>query len=191
MELPRAEVGTIARPEEHHVDAAESLPRVPSGRLGEVQCRADRHLVVFQRRLGHTPARVWAAITEPTERAVWVPGIQFEPVPNGRFDIWFADECEGPAHASGRLAVFEPTRILQLGSMRFELTPNAGGCLLEFSDVLWFDDSRSRFDFANAVLAGWHRFLDTLEIWLDEGVSALDLPEPDYSAVDVPGRDSL
>ncbi|MDE0660445.1 MAG: hypothetical protein F4029_01085 [Gammaproteobacteria bacterium] len=75
--------------------------------------------------------------------------------------------------------------------MLFELTPTAEGCLLEFSDVLWFDDSRSRFHFANAVLAGWHRFLDTLEIWLDEGVSALDLPEPDYSAVDVPGRDSL
>lgn len=145
--------------------------------------------MVFRRRLGHTPARVWAAITEPAERADWVPGIRFEPVPKGRFDIWFGDECEGPAHASGQLAVFEPPRTLQLGSMRFELTPNAEGCLLEFSDVLWFDDSRPRFHFANAVLAGWHRFLDTLEIWLDEGVSALDLPEPDYSAVDVPGRD--
>ena len=182
----------MARPEEHHaVGPAESATRVPSDGFGEVQCRAGRHVVVFRRRLGHAPERVWAAIAEPAERADWVPGIQFEPVPNGRFDIWFADECEGPAHASGRIAVLDPPRALQLGSMRFELTPTAEGCLLEFSDVLWFDDSRSRFDFANAVLAGWHRFLDTLEIWLDEGVPALDLPEPDYSAIDVPGRDSL
>jgi len=147
--------------------------------------------VVFHRRLGRAPARVWAAIAEPAERATWVPGIQFEPVPNGRFDIWFDDACEGPAHLSGRLAAFEPPRLLELGTVRFELTPTGEGCLLEFSDVLSFDESRSRFDFANAVLAGWHRFLDTLEIWLDEGVSALDLPEPDYSTVDVPGRDAL
>ena len=63
--------------------------------------------------------------------------------------------------------------------------------MLEFSDVLWFDGKRSNVDFANAVLAGWHRFLDTLEIWLDEGVAALDLKEPDYAAVDVRGRDAL
>ncbi len=77
--------------------------------------------------------------------------------------------------------------------MHFDLAPASAdaGCLLEFSDVLWIDDARPRVDFTNAVLAGWHRFLDTLEIWLDEGVSALDLPEPDYSAIDVPGRDSL
>lgn len=189
---PARSLITIARPEEHHALApAESATRDPSDGFGEVQCRAGRQVVVFRRRLGHAPARVWAAIAEPAERAEWVPGIRFEPVPNGPFDIWFGDQCEGPAHASGRIAVFEPPSALQLGSMRFELTPIAEGCLLEFSDGLRFDDSRSRFDFANAVLAGWHRFLDTLEVWLDEGVSALDLPEPDYSAIDVPGRDRL
>ena len=146
--------------------------------------------MVFRRRLGHSHDRVWAAITDPAERANWVPGMRFEPVPHGRFDIWFGDACEGPAHVSGRIAACEPPRLLELGSMRFELMPAAEGCLLEFSDVLWFDESRSRFDFANAVLAGWHRFLDTLAIWLDDGVSALDLPEPDYAVVDVPGRDT-
>ena len=157
-----------------------------------MQSHGDRQLeFVFRRRLGHAPARVWSAITDPVERAVWVPGIHFEPVPDSGFDIWFGDACEGPAHVSGRVEIFDPPRRLRLGSMQFALTPIDGGCLLEFTDLLWFDDARSRVDFANAVLAGWHRFLDTLEIWLDEGMAALDLPEPDYSAIEVPGRDSL
>jgi len=63
--------------------------------------------------------------------------------------------------------------------------------VVHFSDVLWFDNKRTKVEFANAVLAGWHRFLDTLEIWLNEGRPALDLPEPDYAKVVVEGRDSL
>ena len=169
-----------------------SSERAPSANFGEIHSDGDNQLaVVFRRRLGHAPARVWSAIAEPVERAIWVPGIRFEPAADAPFDIWFGDACDGPAHVSGRIGVFKPSRRLGLGSMQFDLTPIEGGCLLEFSDVLSFDDTRSRIDFANAVLAGWHRFLDTLEIWLDEGLAALDLPEPDYSAIDVPGRDSL
>ena len=134
---------------------------------------------------------VWAAVTEPAQRAVWVPGIRFEPAPAARFDIWFGDACQGPAHVSGTLGVFEPLKRLQMGTMHFDLAPTAGGCLLKFSDRLWFDDKRTKAEFANAVLAGWHRFLDTMEIWLDERVSALDLEEPDYAAVEVAGRDRL
>ncbi|MDE0421384.1 MAG: hypothetical protein OXK76_10945 [Gammaproteobacteria bacterium] len=175
----------------YHASMSPS-PRAPSANFGEVRRHGERQLaVVFRRRLGHAPARVWSAIAEPVERAVWVPGIRFEPAVDVRFDIWFGDACDGPAHVSGRIEVFEPPTRLQLGSMQFALAPDDGGCLLEFTDLLWFDGTRSRVDFANAVLAGWHRFLDTLEIFLDEGVAALDLPEPDYAAIDVPGRDSL
>ena len=189
LAIPRSSISNT-RQERRQIVVDASLPHVPSDQFGEVQSRGDSRLVVFRRRFGLAPDRVWAAITEPVERATWVPGLRFEPVANGRFDIWFGDECDGPAHLSGRIAVFEPPRLLELASMRFELTPTAEGCLLEFSDVLSFDDSRTRFDFSNAVLAGWHRFLDTLAIWLDEGKPALDLPEPDYSVVDVPGRDA-
>lgn len=117
--------------------------------------------------------------------------MRFEPAPGARFDIWFGDECEGPSHVSGHLDPFEPPSRLGLGSMRFALASVGEGCRLEFSDVLWFDGKRTRADFANAVLAGWHRFLDTLEIWLDERVPALDLAEPDYAVVALPGRDAL
>lgn len=171
---------------------SSSRDRRPSGRFGTVVAGGDDHTrVVFRRSLSHPVDKVWAAIAEPTERAVWVPGIRFEPRHDARFDIWFGDACEGPSHVSGRLDPFEPPTRLGLGSMRFKLEAVRRGCELTFSDVLWFDGKRTRVDFANAVLAGWHRFLDTLEIWLDEGVAALDLEEPDYSVVEVPGRDAL
>ena len=171
---------------------SSSGERRPSDGFGTIRVDADGHTrVIFQRALSHPIDKVWAAIAEPTERAVWVPGIRFEPEPNARFEIWFGDACEGPSHASGRLDPFEPPSRLGLGSMLFKLEATPDGCVLEFSDVLWFDGKRSNVDFANAVLAGWHRFLDTLEIWLDEGVAALDLAEPDYAVVDVPGRDAL
>ena len=166
--------------------------RQPSDRFGEVrQGEEDRTLVVFRRPLDHTAAKVWAAITAPAQRAVWAPGVRFEPAADARFDIWFGDECEGPSHVSGRVDPYVPQTSLGLGSMCFELSPAGRGSVLVFSDILWFDDKRTKVEFANAVLAGWHRFLDTLEMWLDEGVSALALKEPNYAKIDVPGRDAL
>ena len=171
---------------------SSSGERRPSDGFGTVRIGDDGHTrVIFRRPLKSPVDKVWAAVTAPAERAVWVPGIRFEPEPNARFDIWFGDDCEGPSHVSGRVDPFEPRTRLGLGSLRFELSGAPDGCVLLFSDVLWFDRKRSKVDFANAVLAGWHRFLDTLEIWLDEGVAALDLAEPDYAVVDVPGRDAL
>lgn len=150
--------------------------RRPSQRFGTVVAGEDnRTRVIFRRSLSHPVDKAWTAIAEPTERAVWVPGIRFDPERNARFDIWFGDACEGPSHVSGKLDPFERPTRLGLGSMRFELEAAPQGCLLTFSDVLWFDGKRSNVDFANAVLSGWHRFLDALEIWLDEGVAALGL----------------
>ena len=154
---------------------------------GSVGRRADGlPCVSFERRLPHSVATVWAAIAEPEQRATWVPGIQFEAAPRARFDIWFGEECEGPAHVSGELGAFQPHRLLELGSIRFEFEPLGEHCLLRFSDVLWYDGKRTRRDFVHAVLAGWHQFLDRLELWLDEGRAELLLPEPDYSSVVVP-----
>ena len=179
-------------PDPPHKSGPVGGPQEPSTNWGEVRRFDDgRVIVLFERFLRCSVEEVWAAVTEPAQRAVWVPGIRFEPAPRARFDIWFGDECQGPAHASGRLEVFEPPRRLRMGSMCFDLAVADSGCLLRFSDRLWFDNRRSNAEFANAVLAGWHRFLDTLEIWLDERVSALDVEEPDYAVVDVAGRDGL
>ena len=169
-------------------------------RRGVVGHRDGLPCVAFERHLAHSVEKVWAAIAEPEQRAAWVPGIQFEPKRGARFDIWFGDQCDGPSHVSGTIDACEPLRLLQVGSIRFELTPSeAGGtggsgkehCLLRFSDVLWYDNKRTKRQFANAVLGGWHQYLDRLELWLDEGRVALRLPEPDYSSIDVPGREEV
>ena len=158
---------------------------------GKVGTAPDgRRGVLFERLLAHPVAAVWAAIADANRLGVWSPGIRFEPRPNGRFNIWFGDECEGPAHVEGTVAAFEPQRLLQLGTIRFELAPmpaEGGGehCRLKFSDVLFYDDKRTKTAFENAVLAGWHQFLDRLAIYLAEGRAALDLPEPDYADVNV------
>ena len=163
----------------------------PAG-FGTVRRRADgRHIVAFERSVQHSVERVWRAITEPAERAVWAPGLRFDPAPEARFDIWFGDECEGPPHVSGQLSNYRPPHSVALGSISIELASAPGGSVVHFSDVLWFDGKRTSIDFANAVLAGWHRFLDTLEIWLDDGRAAPDLQEPDYAKVAVAGRELL
>ena len=163
----------------------------PTG-FGAVRRRPDgHHVVAFERPVHHCVQRVWSAITAPEERAVWAPGIRFDPAPAARFDIWFSDECEGPSHVSGHLSNFQPPRSIALGSISIELVAASEGCVIHFSDVLWLDNKRTKVEFANAVLAGWRRFLDTLEIWLNEGRPALDLPEPDYAKAIVEGRDSL
>ena len=87
------------------------------------------------------------------------------------------------------LGAFEPPRRLSLGSIDIQLTPaDDDSCVLRFADVLWFDDKRNRTAFANAVLGGWHQFLDRWEIWLAEGRADLRLKEPDYGRIEVPGR---
>lgn len=149
---------------------------LPDGRPG----------VLFERPLAYAVAEVWAAIADAERRAVWAPGIRFEPCPNGRFEIWFGDSCEGPAHVVGAVAAFEPERLLQLGTIRFELQDASAagdGCRLRFSDILAYDGKRTKEAFENAVLGGWHQFLDRLEVYLAEGRSAFDLPEPDYAAI--------
>ena len=171
------------------MDAASPIPHDPR-RHGIVRRDDDgRHRVVFERLIRHRIVRVWAAIAEPEQRAVWCPGIRFEPMPGARYNIWFGDECEGPSHVSGTLGTFEPPRRLSLGSIDIQLTPaDDDSCVLRFADVLWFDDKRTRTAFANAVLGGWHQFLDRWEIWLDKGRADLRLKEPDYGRIDVPGR---
>ena len=170
------------------MSAAPNIEHLPDTH-GRVERRADGHmLVVFERPLRHAPAKVWTAIAEAEQRAVWCPGIRFEPAPGARYDIWFGDECDGPSHVSGTLGAFEPPRKLALGSIDIQVTPTDDGCALRFADVLWFDDKRTRTAFANAVLGGWHQFLDRWEIWLDEGRADLKLKEPDYGRIEVPGR---
>ena len=148
---------------------------------GQVQVR-------FERLLPYSVDTVWAALTEQEQLDAWIPGLQFEAKEGGTYQIWFGGDCEGPAHVSGTVTAFDPPNVLALGTIRWELSETADGCRLLFSDVLVFEGERSRKQIADAVLGGWHRYLDMLEDALAGRPVEPDLPEPDYSVRDVPGR---
>jgi hypothetical protein len=162
-----------------------TIPKAGSvGRLAD-----GRSYVLFERRLPHSIERVWAALTEPDRLAKWFPGFSLEARQGGRFEIRFGGDCAGPAHVSGTVSRFEPPTVLECGSMRFELERHADGCLLRFSDVLSLEGPRSKTDITNAVLGGWHKYLDSLEDALLGRAVDHDRPEPDYGATDVAGRE--
>ena len=159
-----------------------------SERLGNVGRDDDGNTFVrFERRLPFPVASVWRAITDPARLASWFPGFAFEPERGGRYTIHFGGDCEGPADVEGPVVAYDPPNALQCGTIRWELEAADAGCRLTFSDVLQFQDGRSATEIADAVLGGWHRYLDLLEQSLS-GAPDLDTPEPDYSRLDVPGR---
>ena len=163
--------------------------REDDSRYGTVHQMADGRVQVrFERQLPYAIETVWAALTEQDQLDAWIPGLRFEPRAGGSYQIWFGGDCEGPAHVRGTVAAFEPPRVLQLGTIRWELTETADGCALVFTDVLVFEGERTRKQIADAVLGGWHRYLDMLEDALAGRPVEPDLPEPDYSVREVPGR---
>ena len=161
---------------------------LPGDKLGAVGKLDDgRSHVLFKRQLKHPIDTVWRAISDPEQLAIWFPEIKLDARLGGTFEIWFGGDCDGPPHVAGTVSRFEPPHVLELGSMRFELEATASGCVLAFTDILHFEGPRSDTEIANAVLGGWHRFLDVLEDALD-GTTDVERLEPDYSKIDVPGR---
>ena len=112
-----------------------------AGRYGSVHYLADGRVSVrFERALPYSVETVWAALTEQDQLDAWMPGVRFERRQGGHYEIWFGGECEGPAHVSGSVEAFEPPNVLQLGTIRWELSETTDGCLLIFTDVLVFQE---------------------------------------------------
>jgi hypothetical protein len=161
-----------------------------TSKYGSVSKRDDGRCVVnFERYLPHPLERVWAAITDPDHLAQWFPGIQLECKQGGRFSIWFSDDHDRPADVIGEVSIYEPPHRLQLGSMYYELRPEGKGCLLLFSDVLYFTGKRSNLWITNSVLAGWHAYLDKLEASLAGHDDVGGIEELDYPGIEVTGRE--
>lgn len=162
----------------------------PTAKFGQVIRRDDgRCIVVFERYLAHPVNEVWDAITNPARLEAWFPGIRFDAREGASFEIWFGGDCDGPAHVSGEVTICEPPHRLQLGTMCYELSAAGDGCILRFSDTLWFGGNRSNEEITDSVLAGWHHYLDRLAESLESSEPLPERAEPDYSNVDVQGRD--
>jgi uncharacterized protein YndB with AHSA1/START domain len=130
-----------------------------------VELEGNRVGVRFERRLSHSPERVWRAITEADELAKWFPDtIEGEFAPGSQ--VRFPKFVEMGLPAVGKVTEFEPPRLLAYtwgtSELRFELEPDGDGCRLVFIDSLPREESAK-----NA--AGWEVCLDDLETALSGG----------------------
>lgn len=127
---------------------------------GALEHTDGRWRLIFTRRLRHSPDKVWRALTEPEHLLAWFPtDIEGERAPGAPLRFRFRDG-EAPA-IDGEMIVFDPPSVLEFRwgndeTLRFELEPDAEGCLLTFVNT--FDELGK----AARDAAGWHACLDLL-----------------------------
>ena len=125
--------------------------------LGEVTATSDALQVVFNRRYRAPVKRVWAALTTPERLADWFADAVIDLRVGGTIRLSWADV---------RITVCDPPNSLawvwQLDGrdtlVRFDLVPEAGGCLL----TLTHSGLSPRRGSGAGVRAGWHAHLEGL-----------------------------
>ena len=149
---------------------------------GKITVEGDRAVLTFERRLPHPIDMVWAAITEPAERARWFGVTTIDPREGGLIEMVPTGPPLPPEakRMTGRILVWDPPHvfehewcqsIVEAGVVRYELVADGGATLLRFS--------HRGLGVANAqgFLPGTHAFLDRLEAYL-----AGDRLLPDWAA---------
>jgi uncharacterized protein YndB with AHSA1/START domain len=120
----------------------------------------------FERRLAHSPQKVWRAITDPAELTHWFPqDLEGTFAPGGKLRFVFRGkppvlDGETLREFAGEVLEFEPPRVLAYtwagDILRWILIPDGDGCLLVFTDT-FTDHGKAARDGA-----GWHVCLDAL-----------------------------
>jgi len=130
--------------------------------LGEVTRQGETLQLVFQRHYRQPVEKVWAALTTPERLADWFATAQVDLRVGGVIRL----NWNGQHEAEMVVTEFEPPRTLawrwRIGEhntlVRFDLTPEAGGCALTLTHSgLSLDGARD-----GGVRAGWHAHLEAL-----------------------------
>jgi len=141
----------------------------------------------FERRLGHPPQRVWAAITEPEQLKAWFPDTIV--VQEWRVGAPLRFEHAGlDLNFDGEVLAVEEGRLLEFrwgtDRIRFEVEPDGDGTKLTLLDTI---DELGK---AARDAAGWHVCLDHLADHLDGGDSACEWSEVHPRYVDAFGPEA-
>ena len=124
----------------------------------------------FERRLRHSPAKVWRAVTDPAEMAHWFPAaVETQLRPGAPMRFTFPAEAVVDGEWEGEvLEVDEPKVFMFRWSkdvLRIELIPDGDGCLLVFTQTI--NGGRAGSLEAGRTAAGWDRCLVELRAQLD------------------------
>ncbi len=124
----------------------------------------------FERRLAHSPAKVWRAVSDPAEMAHWFPAaVETELRPGAPMRFVFPDEAVVPGVWDGEVLEVDPPRVYMFrwsqDVLRFELLPDGDGCLLVFTQTV--SGGRVGLLGAGRTAAGWDGCLDQLAGQLD------------------------
>jgi uncharacterized protein YndB with AHSA1/START domain len=146
--------------------------------IGHLDVRGDTATMTFRRRLPHSIDAVWAAITDPAQRAAWFGATTIEPRTGGRITMMPDDPPAAPEakEMTGRILTWRPPtgpaprtavlehewrqRIVEEGVVRYELTEDGDGTVLVF--VHRGLSTRN----ARGFIPGTHAYLDRLDAYL-------------------------
>jgi uncharacterized protein YndB with AHSA1/START domain len=125
----------------------------------ELRMIEGKPVLRFERRLRHSPEKVWRVVTEPAEMRHWFPA---QVTIDGRkMSFTFPDEAPVDADGGeGELLESDPPKVFAFrwlnDVLRFEILPREDGCLLVFTTVVTNKLSVGR------DAPGWEVCLDAL-----------------------------
>ncbi|MFD9894536.1 SRPBCC family protein [Amycolatopsis sp. NPDC059027] len=125
----------------------------------------ERPVLRFVRRLAHSPEKVWHTITDPAELAHWFPAaVSGDLRPGGVITFTFEGQDES---TDGEVLTVDPPREFAFSwnsdVLRWVLTPDGDGCLLEFTHTFGRGESAIARLAAGRNAAGWDTCLDALD----------------------------
>jgi uncharacterized protein YndB with AHSA1/START domain len=130
----------------------------------------------FERRLRHSPAKVWRAVSEPDELAHWFPTkVEAELRPGAPMRFTFPEEAIVDGSWDGEVLEVDAPKVFMFrwhsDVLRFELIPDGDGCRLVFTQTIGGGPVGRLSVGRNA--AGWDHCMSALTARLDG-----EQPEP-------------
>ncbi len=134
--------------------------------------------ITFDRRTRHSPSRVWNAITDPREVSRWMGyPARIDLKAGGDYFVDF--ERSGEGGLDGIITHFENQRLLHycwgLSTICWELEEDDGGCRYRF---VHFGQKPRLVPDEEGLAAGWHAWLEDLELYLGGGTPTHELNSP-------------
>lgn len=130
--------------------------------------------VVIERKLAHSPEKVWRALTQGALLEEWLMKNDFQPIVGHRFTFRAAPMAHWNGITDCEVLVVEPNRRLSYSwnasgaeaakgpqtIVTWTLTPVQGGVLLRMEQSGFGAEQEQNYQ---GALYGWQRFLDGLE----------------------------